>query len=177
LPRSNAISPCLFCPSPIALQTAERALFTRRRKDAYEALHPETKNGGDRRSSDCQVGELKSERFTADIAKKTGQSEAPSNVTPNRRAVGRQRARPEIGARGRNRSRLHFYIGRNDYCTVIIMCCGYARLWEIAENLHQSDLTEAERRQHIAEWVKLTAEKVAHSAHPLLGGMQPPRGE
>lgn len=48
-----------------------------------------------------------------------------------------------------------------------------ARLWEISENLHRADLTEAERRQHIAEWVKLTAEKVSHGGTPLLGGMQP----
>ncbi len=39
-----------------------------------------------------------------------------------------------------------------------------ARLWEIAENLHRADLTEAERRQHIAEWVRLTAEKLPHDA-------------
>jgi hypothetical protein len=29
---------------------AERVLFTKRRKEAYEALHPETRHGGDRAS-------------------------------------------------------------------------------------------------------------------------------
>ena len=57
------------------LSPAEGALFTQRRKDIYEALHPETRNGGDRRSSDRQVGELKNDRFTADTASRTGQSE------------------------------------------------------------------------------------------------------
>jgi ParB family chromosome partitioning protein len=58
------------------LSKAERAIFVKRRKDAYEALHPETRNGGDRRGPDRQVGELKtSDRFTADTAAKTGQSE------------------------------------------------------------------------------------------------------
>ena len=36
-----------------------------RGKQIYEALHPETVNGGDRRSSDCQIGELKADRFTS----------------------------------------------------------------------------------------------------------------
>ena len=36
-----------------------------------------------------------------------------------------------------------------------------ARLWEIAENLHRSELTVTERAEHIAEWVRLIAEKVA----------------
>ena len=57
------------------LSPAERALFTRRRKEAYEALHPETKHGGDRRASP-QIDDLKAERFTADTARRTGQSEA-----------------------------------------------------------------------------------------------------
>jgi hypothetical protein len=81
-------------PRGTNLTAAERALFTRRRKEAYEALHPETRAGGDRRSSDCQLGDLKSERFTADTAIKTGQSE---------RAVQRDAARgknvaPEVMA-------------------------------------------------------------------------------
>lgn len=44
-------------------------------KDAYEALHPETKHGGDRKSD--QVANLAtcSDRFTSDTAAKTGQSE------------------------------------------------------------------------------------------------------
>ena len=37
------------------------------------------------------------------------------------------------------------------------------RLWEIAENLHRSELTPLERSEHIAEWVRLT-EKDLQSA-------------
>lgn len=49
----------------------------KRRKEAYEALHPETKHGGDHKSeSSRQFGNLKSDdRFTADTATRTGQSE------------------------------------------------------------------------------------------------------
>lgn len=47
-----------------------------------------------------------------------------------------------------------------------------ARLWEIAENLHRADLSAVERAEHVAEWVKLTAEKVAQNGPPL-GGLQP----
>jgi hypothetical protein len=45
--------------------------------EAYGALHPETKNGaiGNGREKVRQVGEATPERFTADTAKKTGQSE------------------------------------------------------------------------------------------------------
>jgi len=57
------------------LAKAERAIFTKRRKEAYEALHPETRQGGDRRSeASRQVGDLV-DRFTADTATRTGQSE------------------------------------------------------------------------------------------------------
>jgi ParB family transcriptional regulator, chromosome partitioning protein len=58
-----------------SLTKSERALFTRRRKEAYEALHPETAHGGDRKSSRqlCDLNEPA--RFTADTAAKTGQSE------------------------------------------------------------------------------------------------------
>lgn len=47
-----------------------------------------------------------------------------------------------------------------------------ARLWEIAENLHRAELTVQERAEHIAEWVRLTGEKVAQLAPPS-GGVQP----
>lgn len=59
------------------LTPADRALFVFRRKEIYLLKHPETANGGDRRS-DRQVGELKSgetKRFTAATAEATGQSE------------------------------------------------------------------------------------------------------
>lgn len=51
---------------------AERALFTRRRKDIYEAIHPETRHGGDRGAS-RKIGDTA--RFTADTATRTGRSE------------------------------------------------------------------------------------------------------
>lgn len=46
-----------------------------RRKEIYEALHPETKHGGNRKGekSSCQNGDLKT--FVQDTAKKTGKSE------------------------------------------------------------------------------------------------------
>lgn len=47
-----------------------------------------------------------------------------------------------------------------------------ARLWEIAENLHRAELTVQERSEQIAEWVKLTAEKVSQLGTPS-GGKQP----
>jgi len=49
------------------LSKAERAMFTARRKEAYEALHPETKHGGDRAS-----GQVVQPNFAEDQAEKTG---------------------------------------------------------------------------------------------------------
>lgn len=47
-----------------------------------------------------------------------------------------------------------------------------ARKWEIAENLHRSDLTDLQRKEQIAEWIRLTAQdKGAQVAPP--GGHQP----
>jgi ParB family chromosome partitioning protein len=57
------------------LTPAERALFTRRRKDIYEALHPETRNGTNQHNRDRKLCEPSAERFTADTASKTGRSE------------------------------------------------------------------------------------------------------
>ena len=54
---------------------SDRAAFTARRKEAYEALHPETKHGENQHSRSRQVGDSTPERFTADTAAKTGQSE------------------------------------------------------------------------------------------------------
>lgn len=49
-------------------------MFTKRRKDVCEALHPETKHGSNQHSSSRQVGDS-TDRFTSDTAAKTGQSE------------------------------------------------------------------------------------------------------
>ena len=58
------------------LTPSDRALFTRRRKEIYEALHPETRNGssGAGRPKVRQLGEA-ADRFTADTAARTGRSE------------------------------------------------------------------------------------------------------
>lgn len=66
---------------------AERALFTRRRKEIYEALHPETRptsEGGSNRRKLCDDAD----RLTADTATKTG---------VDRRTVERDAARGENG--------------------------------------------------------------------------------
>lgn len=50
----------------------QKATCTARRKEAYEALHPETRHGGDRKSD--QVANLATRSFADDQAAKTGQS-------------------------------------------------------------------------------------------------------
>jgi len=59
------------------LSVAERATFTAKRKEAYEAIHPEARHGTPDVSR--QVGDTReraiAERFTAATAKATGQSE------------------------------------------------------------------------------------------------------
>lgn len=58
------------------LSPVDRARQTARRKAIYEALHPETRLGENQHTRVRQVGEPSaSERFTADTAAKTGQSE------------------------------------------------------------------------------------------------------
>ncbi|MBX3492133.1 MAG: ParB N-terminal domain-containing protein [Parvibaculum sp.] len=54
------------------LTASQRALFTRRRKEAYEALHPEARHGGDRKGD--QVANLATRSFAEDTALKTGKS-------------------------------------------------------------------------------------------------------
>lgn len=75
------------------LTPAERAIFTRRRKEAYEALHPETRNGvtGGGHNQLRQVGEA-APRFTADTAKRTGHSER----SVQRDAARGERIHPEV---------------------------------------------------------------------------------
>lgn len=47
-----------------------------------------------------------------------------------------------------------------------------SRLWEIAENLHHSDLTTLERSEQVAEWIKLTGDKMRQldAVSPAVGG-------
>jgi ParB family chromosome partitioning protein len=75
------------------LTAAERALFTRRRKLAYEAQNPETKHGatGGGHDQSRQVGDS-APRFTADTAAKTGQSER----VVQRDATRGERVAPEV---------------------------------------------------------------------------------
>jgi hypothetical protein len=80
------------------LTPAEAALHHGRLKQIYETAHPETKHGGDRRStsrrSSRQVGDS-NERYTAEVAKRTAWSE---------RAVQRRRARKRYTAGGHHPS-------------------------------------------------------------------------
>jgi ParB family chromosome partitioning protein len=55
------------------LSPSDRARFTARRKDAYEALHPETRHGGDRKSD--QVANSATRSFAEDQASTTGAAE------------------------------------------------------------------------------------------------------
>jgi ParB family transcriptional regulator, chromosome partitioning protein len=56
------------------LTPAERAIFTQRRKDAYEALHPETRHGANH--APCgQFGHTANLAFVDATASKTGRSE------------------------------------------------------------------------------------------------------
>lgn len=78
-----------------ALTPSEKARFTARRKEAYEALHPETKHGasGVGREKSSQVEDSNpAERFTLDTAKKTGVSEA----TVQRDAERGEKVIPEV---------------------------------------------------------------------------------
>lgn len=54
------------------LSPAQRAMFTQRRKDAYEAKHPETRNGANQHTRVSQL-EKPSPAFVQDTATKTGQ--------------------------------------------------------------------------------------------------------
>jgi ParB-like chromosome segregation protein Spo0J len=54
------------------LTPAERAMFTRRRKEAYEALHPETRNGAKGNGRE-ELSQLEKATFSEDTAAKTGQ--------------------------------------------------------------------------------------------------------
>ncbi|MDB5525529.1 MAG: hypothetical protein JWM58_3292 [Rhizobium sp.] len=68
------------------LSASEVALFTVKRKEAYEAIYPETKHGGDVRSIESQSLRLENtvDRFTANTASATGQSERTVQLNAER---------------------------------------------------------------------------------------------
>lgn len=57
------------------LGKVDRMRFIERRKEIYEALHPETRHGNNQHTRSRQLGDSTPDRFTADTAAKTGQSE------------------------------------------------------------------------------------------------------
>ena len=75
---------------------------------------------------------------------------------------------------------LHRYAASKELGHKEVMCCFVdmdemeQKLWEIAENLHRAELTQDERREHIAMWIKLTEEKL-QSHHD--GGIESKRAD
>jgi len=51
-----------------------------------------------------------------------------------------------------------------------------AQLWEIAENLHRSELTALERDQHIAKWIELADRRILVQIEPKMGRGRPQGG-
>ena len=68
------------------LTPSERAMFTARRKQAYEALHPETRHGavGNGREKSRKVCDSTHSRFSADTSAKTGRSERAIQMDASR---------------------------------------------------------------------------------------------
>ena len=57
------------------LNALDRAVFLFERKDVYERLNPQTKNGGNRKGEESRSQTLRTDRFTRDAAEKCGFSE------------------------------------------------------------------------------------------------------
>lgn len=52
-----------------------------------------------------------------------------------------------------------------------------ARLWEIAENLHRSELTALEHDEHVAEWIRLTEQhRISSQVETKIGRGRPSGG-
>lgn len=62
---------------------------------------------------------------------------------------------------GRHRLEAYKKLGREHIAASILsMTNDEARLWEIAENLHRAELTKLERDDNIAEWLKITEQRM-----------------
>jgi ParB family chromosome partitioning protein len=77
---------------------------------------------------------------------------------------------------GGHRLAAYKLLGRESIDCIVVRCSETeARKWEIAENLHRSDLTELQRKQQIAEWIAITEQELldgvsAQVAPKPLGG-------
>jgi ParB/RepB/Spo0J family partition protein len=73
----------------------------------------------------------------------------------------RKKGNQYILVAGRHRMEACKKLGREHVLsTIVSMTNAEARMWEIAENLHRAELTVLERREQIAEWMKLKGAQV-----------------
>lgn len=78
---------------------------------------------------------------------------------------------------GRHRLEAARLLGEEYIRAAVVRCSDVdARLWEIAENLHRAELSVQERSDQIAEWVRLTDEKVKAQVAPLPSRGRPNQG-
>jgi N6-adenosine-specific RNA methylase IME4/ParB-like chromosome segregation protein Spo0J len=145
------------------LTPSERALFTRRRKEAYEALHPEAKNGTIGALTRHAPDKLAVASFTADTATKTGQSE---------RTVQRDEARGTISERALASLR-GTHLDKGDYLDEL------KRLPE-AEQIGavERDLAEAKAVLAMAKDIRASRQKLKHTvrlAHMQMVAESAPR--
>jgi ParB-like chromosome segregation protein Spo0J len=60
---------------------------------------------------------------------------------------------------GRHRFAAAVSLGWDEIDAIVIECSDVdAKLWEIAENLHRAELTQLERSEQVAEWIRLTGQ-------------------
>lgn len=77
---------------------------------------------------------------------------------------------------GRHRIDAFKKLGREHIpATIVKMTNDEARLWEIAENLHRSDLSKLERDEQVSEWIKIT-ERVSRQIDAKPHGGRPEGG-
>jgi ParB-like chromosome segregation protein Spo0J len=155
------------------ISKADRALFTRRRKMAFEWLHPETVHGrraGRRhnppRRESFEPGEIVIlPRIRAGINEETVQSLMASieriglQTPPTVRWSKDGDDDTVLLVSGRHRLEACRRLGMPLVdCLVFEGTEREALMLEIAENLHRADLTRLERAEHEAKWIELSAE-------------------
>jgi ParB/RepB/Spo0J family partition protein len=82
----------------------------------------------------------------------------------------RRKGESYILVAGLHRMEAYRKLGREHIPAIITsMTNDEARLWEIAENLHRSDLTKLERDEQVAEWIKIT-ERISRQSDEKMRG-------